>query len=286
MAHLKLVIEMISEVKLFKKGVVDTYFFPEPYLRPLLVHVFNNRSNLKEEIEIQNKGMISCALSLFFKQNIPFKNDLVSKKEEKLEGLGLKDLDSKRVIVTQKVISIPIVCVVRGYFTQSFGTAFEKGKSWTQGLSIEEDVQVNDKLNIPIFNLKTNGTSCSKEQAIKYLSLYLKEREIKDISPEDLYFMMRKSSILIYKEVSSFSERKDLIVLDTRLEFGLEKNTEGNFELVWKGEGITPTTTRFYDKINRRILNEDPIKKSKNIDESVIEEVIHNYKTVFERLFA
>lgn len=274
---------MISEVKLFKKGVVDTYFFPEPYLRPLLVHVFNNRSNLKEEIEIQNKGKISCALSLFFKQKISLRNDLIY---NKAENLGLEGIDFKRTIVTQKVISIPIVCVVRGYFTQSFGTAFEKGKSWTQGLSIEESAQVNDKLNFPIFNLKTNGTSCSKEQAIKYLSLYLKEREIKDISPEDLYFMMRKSSILIYKEVSSFSERKDLIVLDTRLEFGLEKNTEGNFELVWKGEGITPTTTRFYDKINRRILNEDPIKKSKNIDESVIEEVIHNYKTVFERLFA
>lgn len=274
---------MISEVKLFKKGVVDTYFFPEPYLRPLLVHVFNNRSNLKEEIEIQNKGKISCALSLFFKQKISLRNDLIY---NKAENLGLEGIDFERTIVTQKVISIPIVCVVRGYFTQSFGTAFEKGKSWTQGLSIEESAQVNDKLNFPIFNLKTNGTSCSKEQAMKYLSLYLEGREIKDISAEDLYLMMRKNSLLIYKEVSSFSENKGLAILDTRLEFGLEKNTEGNFELVWKGEGITPTTTRFYDKINRRILNEDPIKKSKNIDESVIEEVIHNYKTVFERLFA
>lgn len=274
---------MISEVKLFKKGVVDTYFFPEPYLRPLLVHVFNNRSNLKEEIEIQNKGKISCALSLFFKQKISLRNDLIY---NKAENLGLEGIDFERTIVTQKVISIPIVCVVRGYFTQSFGTAFEKGKSWTQGLSIEESAQVNDKLNFPIFNLKTNGTSCSKEQAMKYLSLYLEGREIKDISAEDLYLMMRKNSLLIYKEVSSFSENKGLAILDTRLEFGLEKNTEGNFELVWKGEGITPTTTRFYDKTNRRILNEDPIKKSKNIDESVIEEVIHNYKTVFERLFA
>ncbi|MDD4662046.1 MAG: phosphoribosylaminoimidazolesuccinocarboxamide synthase [Candidatus Pacebacteria bacterium] len=284
-AHLQPVVKMISETKLIKEGGINLYSFSEPYMQKLLISVFNDTAESNGNIKIKDKGEISCALSRFFKQKSFLTTDLVSEDEKKLRSLSLKNIDLQRTIISRNVPSLPVVCMVRGYYTQSFGSAYEKGKSWTQGLPIEEDVLINGKFETPFFNLKIKNTPCHEDGAIEYLSAYLEKNKIEDLSSKVLCLMLKQSAISVYNEVSAFSQIRGLSVIDTRLKFGLERNIEDKWELVWTGEGITPNTTRFLDGNN--VLNEDLLKKNKGkIDEDVVKRVANNYQIIAERLLA
>lgn len=280
-AHLQKVVKMISEIKLIQEGGINIYSFSEPYLRTLLISVFNDTSESNMNIKIEGKGKISCALSRFFKEESLLTTDLPSKDLK----LNLRDIDLERTIISRRVPLIPIDCIVRGYYTQSFGTAYERGKSWTQGLPIEEGILINGKLEEPIFNLKINNDPCPEKGGTEYLSKYLKNNKIEDLSSKALYLMLKQGSISVYNEVSAFSQKRGLSVIDTRLRFGLERNNEGDWELVWTGEGITPNTTRFLN--GGDVLNEDLFKKNKGeINEDVIKRVANNYQVIAGNLLA
>ncbi|MBI4655645.1 MAG: phosphoribosylaminoimidazolesuccinocarboxamide synthase [Elusimicrobia bacterium] len=243
--------KFMSELKLIHKGKVrDLYEAGEKYL----LIVSSDRISAFDFIlpnEITGKGKILNKLSLFWfeKTKHIIKNHIITSDIEQIKsiirgqrsevrGQKTKEFDwdylNGRTMLVKKAKRIDFECIVRGYITGSGWKEYSKSGSIC-GIKLPAGLIEAQKLPEPIF------TPSSKED--KGHDENVSFEQMSDVLGRDKAEYIKNKSIELYKFAAEYSEKRGIILADTKFEFG-----ELDGEIILIDEIFTPDSSRFWDK--------------------------------------
>ncbi len=147
-----------------------------------------------------------------------------------------REILSGRSILVKKAKPLPVECIVRGYLSGSAWKEYrDHGKVCDQ--TLPSGLLESDRIPQPIF---TPSTKASKGHDLN-ISFEQMRQMIGGTSAEE----MKMVSLKIYQRASNFVEQKGIIIADTKLEFGLDPETQ---RLLLIDEILTPDSSRFWPK--------------------------------------
>lgn len=186
---------------------------------------------------IPNKGKILNQISVFFfkKTKHIMQNHFISDdiNDFPQELHQFKDYLADRSMLVKKTKVIPFECIVRGYITGSAWKEYKMSKS-IGGLPISEEMQESERFATPIFTPSTKADNGHDEN--------ISFDEMKKRLDINIAKKLQEKSIELYNFVHSFLQERDIILADTKFEFGTK---EGEIFLI--DEIFTPDSSRFWD---------------------------------------
>jgi phosphoribosylaminoimidazole-succinocarboxamide synthase len=187
---------------------------------------------------IPDKGKVLNGLSRFwfsFLGNTP-KNHLITTDVDQM-GHGLekhRDVLAGRSMLVVKAEVFPIECVVRGYLMGSGWKEYQE-KGSICGITLPRGLKNGSKLEQPIFTPSTKAKTGHDEN----INFERAAETIGQASAEKL----RDLSISIYQRAAEHAVTKNIIIADTKFEFGMY-----NGEIILVDEVLTPDSSRFWPK--------------------------------------
>ncbi len=187
---------------------------------------------------IPDKGRVLNGLSRFwfdFLGHTP-RNHLITTDVEKM-GHGLekhRDVLAGRSMFVVKADVFPVECVVRGYLMGSGWKEYQE-KGSVCGITLPRGLKNGSKLDQPIFTPATKAKTghdenISFERAAETIGLANAEK-------------LRELSISIYQRAAAHALTRNIIIADTKFEFGMYKD-----EIILVDEVLTPDSSRFWPK--------------------------------------
>ena len=140
-----------------------------------------------------------------------------------------------RSMLVKKAEPLSIECVVRGYISGSGWKSYQESGT-VCGIRLPDGLRESDKLPEPIFTPSTK-----EELGAHDINIDFAEAE-KRIGKE-LAAKVRDLSLAIYKKGSEMAAEKEIIIADTKFEFGLLGD-----DLILIDEVLTPDSSRFWPK--------------------------------------
>lgn len=145
------------------------------------------------------------------------------------------------VMIAKNCLPIPLEMIVRGYISgvtkTSIWFSYEKGERIIYGIKFPDNLKKNQKLPQPVITPTTHelvagahDERLTREEIIK-----------RKIVPKKLYEQMEKTALALFQFGSQLCQKKGLILVDTKYEFGLYK---GKLTLI--DEIHTPDSSRFW----------------------------------------
>lgn len=186
---------------------------------------------------IPGKGRVLTEVSHFWFQRckniIPNHLTNLSVKDVIKEADEL-DVLQGRAIVVRKLKPLPIEAVIRGYLIGSGWKDYQATGS-VCGIKLPAGMQQAEKLPEAIFTPATKADVGDHDENIDF------EQTVKLIGQE-LAEQVRDISLKIYTQAVEYALNKDIIIADTKFEFGLDENDR----LVLIDEVLTPDSSRFW----------------------------------------
>ncbi|OZN25778.1 phosphoribosylaminoimidazolesuccinocarboxamide synthase [Actinobacillus seminis] len=188
------------------------------------------------EDPIPRKGEILTQISNFwFNKLAPimpnhFTGDTVYDVLPKAEA----DLVKDRAVVCKRLKPIKIESIVRGYLTGS-GLKDYKQTGTICGLQLPQGLVEASKLPEPIF------TPSSKEDVGNH-DINISYAECEKLIGAELARQVKEKAIALYTAAAEYALTKDIIICDTKFEFGLDESGV----LTLMDEVLTPDSSRFW----------------------------------------
>ena len=228
----------LEGMKLFRSGKVrDVYEFENS-----LLIVATDRISAFDVImnePIPGKGEILSKISIFWfdytkniipnhliTNNVDEYPDVCKKYPEQLKG---------RSMLVKKCKPLPIECIVRGYITGSGWKEYLKQGTVT-GIPLPQGLVEFQKLPEPLFTPSTKAEEGHDEN--------ISFDKASDLIGKELAEKVQSVSIALYKAGAEYLEKNNLILADTKFEFGLDENDN----LILIDEALTPDSSRFWQK--------------------------------------
>ena len=231
---------LLSEIRIpglsfFKKGKVrDIYEFEDK-----LLIIASDRISAFDYVLpslIPDKGKVLTQLSKFWFDftSLVCQNHVITAVLKDLPPSlqEYKDLLEKRFMLVKKTEVVPVECIVRGYLAGSGWKEYqETGR--ISGVKLPPDLKEADRFEEPIFTPTTKAEE-GHDQSLSF-------KEMQKIVGSSLAERIRKISIELYRKASLYAISKEIIISDTKFEFGV---LEG--ELILVDEIFTPDSSRFW----------------------------------------
>ena len=138
-----------------------------------------------------------------------------------------------RSMLVKKTNPLPIECVVRGYISGSGWKSYQESGN-VCGIPLAPGLQESDQLPEPIFTPSTKEELGAHDINIDF------EETVKRIG-HDLASKVRDLSLAIYKKGAEIARKKQIIIADTKFEFGLAGD-----DIILIDEVLTPDSSRFW----------------------------------------
>jgi len=225
---------------------------------------------------IPGKGAVLNGISSFW----------FAKTEDIIGNHFIEQIDPN-ISLVHEAIPIRIEMVVRGYLTGSMWRYYQKGKREFSGVKVTDDLKQNQAFDKPILTPTTKEESDREINPQKIVA--------QGWTTKKIYEQMERVSLALYERGRQFLASKNLILVDTKYEFGLINN-----KLVLIDEIHTPDSSRFwqandYEKnpenckqmdkefvrhylLNHKINDDYP----DTLPEYVVKETINRYQTLYE----
>ncbi|MCB5250638.1 MAG: phosphoribosylaminoimidazolesuccinocarboxamide synthase [Candidatus Cloacimonadales bacterium] len=241
---------------------------------------------------IPGKGKILNQISVFFFKNIShiIDNHLISNNVDDFpaEFHDFKDqLDGRSVLVKKSKV-IPFECIARGYIS---GSAWEEYKHFgtVNSQFVDKNMKQSQRFTQPLFTPSTKAAS-GHDENISYNKLL--ERIDKNIAE-----YLKEKSLELYKWAHQFLLERDIIIADTKFEFG---SIGENIILI--DEIFTPDSSRFWDKnayeigispksYDKQFIRDFVTKSGWNkmppapeLPQEVIDKSLEKYKLVYSKI--
>jgi len=284
----------ITSLKLYHRGKVrDTYIVDDSHFLMITSDRISAFDVIMNEL-IPGKGEILSSISNFwFNKTSPIiKNHLTEIDPESVVSSEEKRFVSGRSVVVKRLKPIPMEAIVRGYIIGSGWKDYQSTGSVCE-IPLPSGLKLAQKLDQPIFTPSTKADVGDHDENISFEIMVNKigkelSNQIKDVSLE------------LYATALKYAESKNIIIADTKFEFGLDE--ENN--LVLMDEILTPDSSRFWDKSNYSIGNSpdsfdkqylrdwlegslwDKTPPPPTLPDDVIQQTIKKYQHVRELLLA
>ncbi|MCK4544038.1 phosphoribosylaminoimidazolesuccinocarboxamide synthase [candidate division WOR-3 bacterium] len=281
----------IKEYKLISRGKVRDIYD----LEDSLLFIATDRISAFDQImheTIPNKGFILNQISKFWFEKTSgvvenhFITDNPSSIHKNLEKYS--DFIDGRSMLVRKADVIPFECIVRGYISGSAWEEYKKSKT-VNGESIDYKLLESEQFREPIF---TPSTKAKTGHDINVSFEYMKNKIGKEITEK-----VKKYSLDLYKYGFEYALQKDIIIADTKFEFGIVDN-----KIILIDEILTPDSSRFWplnshvpgnnmiglDKqfLRNYLTNVNWIKNSSppHLPESVVNKISERYISIYSTL--
>lgn len=198
-------------------------------------HILNN--------VIPDKGAILTKMSSFWfdytSSIVP--NHMLSTDVEDMPEFFRTEEFQGRSMKCKKLTMLPIECIVRGYITGSGWESYQKNNT-VCGIRLPEGLRESDKLPEPIYTPTTKADLGDHDEHITYEdSVRILEEQFP--GKGELYAaQIRDCTIALYKKCAEYALSKNIIIADTKFEFGLDENGT----VVLGDEMLTPDSSRFW----------------------------------------
>ena len=167
------------------------------------------------------------------------------------------DYLSGRAMIVKKVKRIPVECVVRGYISGSAWAEYQQYGT-IAGLPSPKGLKESQELPQPLFTPTTKAETGH--------DLPLTMDEIKKSVGNALAEEIREKSLAIYNFAQEYARARDIIIADTKLEFGLDDG-----ELILIDELLTPDSSRLWDANLYRVGQSQPSYDKQPVRDWLIE---------------
>ena len=199
------------------------------------------------------------------------------------------DAWARRAMLVHRTDPVLVECVVRGYISGSAWKEY-RNSGTLAAEALPEGLQESQRLDPAIFSPATKAQVGEHDENITF-------SQTKEILGEELSTRLRDLSNEIYGYGRDVAEQSDIILADTKFEFGHK-----NGELLLIDEVLTPDSSRFWPKESYGIgrgqpsLDKQPIRdwletldwdKSPpppDLPDDVVKTASDRYTDVFERL--
>jgi phosphoribosylaminoimidazole-succinocarboxamide synthase len=139
-----------------------------------------------------------------------------------------------RALVVQRLDPLPVEAIVRGYIIGSGWKDYGKTGA-VCGIELPRGLQLADKLPEAIYTPSTKAAAGAHDENIDF------DKTV-DLLGRELAEQVRDISLRIYTECAVYARERDIIIADTKFEFGRDK--EGRLVLI--DEVLTPDSSRFW----------------------------------------
>ncbi|MBW2657384.1 MAG: phosphoribosylaminoimidazolesuccinocarboxamide synthase, partial [Deltaproteobacteria bacterium] len=188
---------------------------------------------------IPDKGIILTQISLYWFEIMKpiIENHVVSADVNEYPSVCQPYAETlrERSMLVKKTTPLPIECVGRGYISGSGWKSYQESGS-VCGIALDPGLQESDKLPEPIFTPSTKEELGAHDINIDF------EETVNRIGI-DHASKVRDLSLAIYKKGAAIAKEKQIIIADTKFEFGLVGD-----DIILIDEVLTPDSSRFWPK--------------------------------------
>ena len=226
-----------SDLKLVRRGKVrDVYAVDD---NRLLI-VATDRISAFDCIlptPIERKGEVLTALSEFWFEKLGHvvANHLIASRMDDMPESVQRHAQTlaRRSMLVRRAEVFPVECVVRGYLVGSGWKDYTRTGE-VCGHKLPEGLQESAKLPEAIFTPSTKAEQGHDEN--------ITEDQVRDLIGAEKTALLRDTSLRLYTEAHNYARERDIIIADTKFEFGLDQNGE----LMLVDEVLTPDSSRFW----------------------------------------
>jgi phosphoribosylaminoimidazole-succinocarboxamide synthase len=186
---------------------------------------------------VPGKGVVLTSLSLFWFQLLGdiVENHLISAEVQDYPALcqPYSEQLRGRSMLVKKTQPLPVECIVRGYLSGSFWSAYKKDRV-VCGFELPEGMKESEAFAEPLFTPSTKAAQGEHDENISLAQLEetLGRQRAGEIS---------RISLELYQKAADFARQKGVIIADTKFELG-----ELDGRLVLIDEVLTPDSSRFW----------------------------------------
>jgi phosphoribosylaminoimidazole-succinocarboxamide synthase len=186
---------------------------------------------------IPDKGRVLTKLSLFWfdylKGIIP--NHLVTAEVEDFPAVcaPYREILRGRSMLVKKAKPLPVECIVRGYISGSFWSAYKKDTT-VCGFALPAGLKESEKFPRTLFTPSTKAALGTHDENISLAKManLLGEAATKRIA---------EVCVQLYEKAADYARGKGIIIADTKFELGWDGE-----ELILIDEVLTPDSSRFW----------------------------------------
>jgi len=186
---------------------------------------------------IPGKGAVLTQLSLFWFDLLQgiVENHLITAEVENYPEIchPYSEQLVGRSMLVKKSQPLPIECIVRGYISGSFWSAYKKDPV-VCGFQLPAGMKESDKFSQPLFTPSTKAAQGMHDENIS-------ETEAEELLGKEKFDNIREICVSLYKKAADYALTKGIIIADTKFELG-----ERDGKLILIDEVLTPDSSRFW----------------------------------------
>ncbi len=187
---------------------------------------------------IPGKGKVLTQISLFWFKLLGdiVPNHLISAEVDQFPVVcrQYRDQLEGRSMLVKRTKVVPIECIVRGYLSGSFWSAYQKNTT-VCGFALPEGMRESDKFPQPLFTPSTKADLGLHDENISV-------ERMRELVGAELTAVMAKVSVRLYQQAADYARTKGIIIADTKFEMGMDSNNT----LLLVDEVLTPDSSRFW----------------------------------------
>ena len=188
---------------------------------------------------VPDKGKILTRISLFWFDIMRsiINNHIIASNVDNYPAACMPYADSlrDRSMLVKKAQPLPVECVVRGYISGSGWNSYQKTGEIC-GIKLPAGLKESDPLPEPIFTPSTKAEFGDHDINISF-------DEVVDMVGQKTAEQIKELSLSIYQKGAAIAAEKDIIIADTKFEFGFDEN-----QLILIDEVLTPDSSRFWPR--------------------------------------
>lgn len=195
------------------------------------------------EPEIPGKGALLTELSKWWFDRLDVPNQLAT------DGPAAPAEVAERATVARKLEMLPIECVVRGVLTGSGFKEYQETGA-VCGIELPAGLKDGDFLESPIYTPAYKAPLGEHDENITF------ERTVELVGAETAA-KLRELSLAIFATARKEASDRDLILADTKFEFGVDPVTR---EIVLADEVLTSDSSRYLDAETRASFDKQIVR--------------------------
>ena len=186
---------------------------------------------------IPGKGKVLTGLSLFWFDLLGdiVENHLISAEVDEYPELCKphRGVLAGRSMLVHKTAPLPVECIVRGYISGSFWSAYQKDTT-VCGFKLPDGMMESDRFPETLFTPSTKAEIGDHDENISI-------ERLKEIIGSERAAEIARISVDLYQKAADFAREKGIIIADTKFELG-----EKDGRLILIDEVLTPDSSRFW----------------------------------------
>ena len=199
-----------------------------------------------------------------------------------------------RSMLVKKCEPVKLEAIVRGYLAGSGWAEYQRDGT-VCGIPLPAGLTESEPLPNPIFTPSTKGEVGEHDENITY-------EQAVEIVGEDVANTVKVRSMALYTYGLSRAQEVGFFLADTKFEFGVTRNEQGEDEVILIDEALTPDSSRFWDaeiykpgrsqpSYDKQPLRDwltstgwDKEPPGPPLPDEVVENIRSRYRTAFERV--